>query len=158
MKNKIFKEKGFTLIELLLVIGILVILISATIVAINPARQFAQANNAARFSGVTTLMNAVYQNIIDNAGKFCPDLVTGEEFVIPSTAGPISSGGVDIYDCLIGSEATYLSTLPLDPQDGKFIDSTDYDTGYTIMKDSNTLRITIAAPSAEIGEVISLTR
>jgi prepilin-type N-terminal cleavage/methylation domain-containing protein len=33
-------QKGFTLIELLVVIGIVGILLSITLVAINPARQF----------------------------------------------------------------------------------------------------------------------
>jgi prepilin-type N-terminal cleavage/methylation domain-containing protein len=36
--------KGFTLIELLVVIGIVVILMTAALVAINPFRQFAMAN------------------------------------------------------------------------------------------------------------------
>ncbi|MDQ5951176.1 MAG: hypothetical protein QG639_453, partial [Patescibacteria group bacterium] len=38
-------KHGFTLIELLVVIGILAVLLAITLVAINPARQFAQANN-----------------------------------------------------------------------------------------------------------------
>lgn len=144
-------KKGFTLIELLLVIGILVILISATIIAINPVRQFAQANNATRFSNVTTLMNAVYQNIVDNAGQFdCPTS-------IPATATIVGSGvgEVNLHDCLV---PTYLSTIPFDPQNGDYTSSTDYSSGYTILQDSTTGRITIAAPSAQLGENISLTR
>ncbi len=45
MDKKLQQQKGFTLIELLVVIGILTVLLSIVLVAINPARQFSQANN-----------------------------------------------------------------------------------------------------------------
>lgn len=148
-------KRGFTLIELLLVIGILVILISATIIAINPVRQFAQANNASRFSNVTTLMNAVYQNIVDNAGQF--DFAGCPATAMPTTATIIGSGSgqADLCGCLV---PTYLSTIPADPQNGNYASCTSYDAGYTILQDSTTGRITITAPSAQLGETISLTR
>lgn len=56
--------RGFTLIELLLVIGIVAILASIVIVAINPTRQLAQARNAQRHSDVRTILDAVRQNQI----------------------------------------------------------------------------------------------
>jgi type IV pilus assembly protein PilA len=62
-------NQGFTLIELLVVIGILGVLLAIVIVAINPAKQFAQANNTTRRSSVIALLNAVNQYSADNTGK-----------------------------------------------------------------------------------------
>ena len=54
-------HKGFTLIEILIVIGIIAILSSIVIIAVNPARQFAQARDTKRQSDVNAILNAVYQ-------------------------------------------------------------------------------------------------
>ena len=60
-KTKFSTQKGFTLIELLVVIGILAILLAITLIAINPARQFGQANDTKRRSDATQILNAVGQ-------------------------------------------------------------------------------------------------
>ena len=67
--SKLKNQKGFTLIELLVVIGILAVLLAITLIAINPARQFAQANNTKRRSDVNAILNAVNQYMADNKGS-----------------------------------------------------------------------------------------
>jgi prepilin-type N-terminal cleavage/methylation domain-containing protein len=171
--------KGFTLIELLVVIGIIVILMAAAIVAINPFKQFAMANNAARWSGVTTIMNAISQRIVDNKGKVnynvddpatptddfpvtdCP--ATGDD--VPTTTAAII--GSDItggqYDLCGALVPTYVGVLPYDPQNGNFgADCTvAYNTRYSILCDATTKRIKICAPDTQIppeSAVICITR
>lgn len=148
---KVFKNvKGFTLIELLVVIGILAILLSIVLIAINPARQFGQANNTRRRSDVTQILNAIGAYAADNKGVLPSSITT--------TVTGISSTGVNICSDLV---TNYIPALPQDPTTGTGTSITDctvaYDTGYTVVKDVNN-RVTVAAPSAENGEVISNTR
>lgn len=154
--------KGFTLIELLVVIGIIVILMTAALVAINPFKQFAMANNASRWSGVTTMMNAISQAMVDGKGAFkctpvgaavtnCP--ATGD--TVPTTATNIAnSGGYDICSCLVDE---YVATMPYDPQTGSYTSCTTYDSQYSISCSTANGRITIAAPDAQ-NETILITR
>jgi type IV pilus assembly protein PilA len=152
MKNIHNKRKGFTLIEVLIVIGIIAILATVVLVAVNPGRQFALARNSQRVSNINALINAIGQNIADNKGTF--KCATG---TIPTTSTSLKTGtgGYDIRPCLV---PTYLSELPADPETGSMTSPTDYDTGYSLSQDSTTKRIIITAPSAELGETISITR
>ena len=137
------QTKGFTLIEILLVMGIIAILAAVVIVAINPARQFAQARNTQRTSNVFSILNAIGQNMSDHQGVFeCP------AGVIPTATTTLkSNGGYNIADCIV---PTYMPVLPHDPSapGAHVTSSTDYDTGYVISYDSATNRITVAAPYA----------
>src|SRR6266568_8087962 len=75
--RSIFKrQEGFTLIELLVVIGILAILLAITLIAINPARQFGQANDTKRRSDINAILNAIGQYQASNAGNL-PSEVAG---------------------------------------------------------------------------------
>ena len=62
-------KKGFTLIELLIVIAIIAIIAGAVLVAINPAKRIAEANDSQRWSEVNSLVNAISQFSVDNAGS-----------------------------------------------------------------------------------------
>lgn len=151
------KSFGFTLIEILVVIGLIAILATIVIIAINPSRQFAQGRNNQRLANVNAILNAIGQRVAENKGVFagaiasstCPTL-TASSTVIANT------GGVDL-SCLV---PTYLPTaLPFDPSaaGAHWTSETNYTTGYFVSVDSNG-RYTISAPSAELGQTISVTR
>src|SRR6266571_2107130 len=91
LTNKSYK--GFTLIELLVVIGILAVLLAIVLIAINPARQFAQANDTKRRSDVNAILNAVDQYAADHHGTL-PGAITG-------TPTNISKAGIDICSLLV---------------------------------------------------------
>lgn len=149
---KIFYKKsaGFTLIELLVVIGILAVLLSIVLIAINPARQFAQANNTKRRSDIGSILNAVGAYSADNKGVL-PAAIT-------TTPQAISKAAADICTNLV---TTYISALPSDPQTNSGASVTDcassYTTGYVIVKDAAN-RVTVSAPGAELSESITITR
>src|SRR5579864_2828651 len=88
LTKQVKNQKGFTLIELLLVIGILAVLLAITLIAINPAKQFSQANDTQRRSDVDAILNAINQYQADNLGKLPPNMpITG------AVATDIKSGG-----------------------------------------------------------------
>jgi prepilin-type N-terminal cleavage/methylation domain-containing protein len=147
MKN-LKKQKGFTLIEILVVIGIIAILAAVVIVALNPARQFAQARNTQRWSNINTLLNAVGQRMADNRGIWTYGGSTGCPDNLPPTSTAIGTDGIDLAACVV---PTYVSTMVTDPASGS-----SADTHYEIVRTSG--RITISAPYAELGETISVTR
>jgi type IV pilus assembly protein PilA len=143
--------KGFTLVELLVVIGVLAVLLTITLIAINPARQFSQSNNTKRASDVNTILNAVHQYAADNKGT----LPAG----ITATSQTVSSGGANICAALV---TDYVAALPVDPLTNNGTPVSDctaaYDTNYTIIRSASNNRITVSAPAAELGAVISVTR
>jgi prepilin-type N-terminal cleavage/methylation domain-containing protein len=105
-------RKGFTLIELLLVIGIIAILASIVIVAINPTKQLGDARNAQRRSDVNTILNAVYQYAIDHNGTLPTGITTVTKHICATGAGTTCDTSGISLDVLTGS---YIVKLPHDP-------------------------------------------
>ncbi|MBU2524809.1 prepilin-type N-terminal cleavage/methylation domain-containing protein [Patescibacteria group bacterium] len=145
MNNK----KGFTLIEILLVIVIIAVLAGIVLIAVNPARQVSQANDAQRRSDVNSILNAIHQYAIDNRGALPSSITTSAQ-----TMGS-SVGQANICSNLV---PTYIAALPYDPtaSGSGYTDCASYNTGYTVIKDANN-RITVNAASAEVDS-ISVTR
>ncbi|MEN9328486.1 MAG: hypothetical protein RI947_1294 [Candidatus Parcubacteria bacterium] len=155
MKKKSIFQRGFTLIELLVVIGILAILLAITLVAINPTKQFQQSNNTKRRSDVNAILNAINQYQADNKGAL-PGGITATAAVIGDDT---ANGQVDLCATLVPE---YIAALPVDPLTNNGAPVTDcaaaYDTNYTVVQGASDNRISIAAPAAELGETISVTR
>lgn len=155
--KKINKQKGFTLIEILVVIGILGILATVVLVAVNPNRQFKQARDSQRVANVNTILNAIGQNIADHEGNlFCEGSI--RELTINS-AYRIRNGGIgDSYDIASCLTPDYISKLPYDPSmDGAHYENEDdYDTGYDLRVGLDG-RLTVVA-RGELQEEISVTR
>lgn len=158
--SHLHKQRGFTLLEILLVVALLGILAAIVIVAINPSRQVAQTNNAQRRADVATIINAVYQYGIDNNGDLSalslPDDVPGDCTADSDheacVTGGTCTGLVDLS--LLTNSGTYLVSIPTDPTG-----STTNGAGYHIvLDDTNTDRVTVCAPDAQLSQTIQVTR
>lgn len=149
------KRRGFTLIELLVVIGILAVLLAIVLIAINPARQFSQANNTKRRSDVNAILNAIHQYAADTKGNLSAmGLQTAD-----GAAAEVANTQTDVCTLLV---TRYLAALPVDPLTNNgtpVIDCTQaYATDYHVVQSTTDNRITVSAPSAELGETITVTR
>jgi hypothetical protein len=125
------------------------------LIAINPARQFSQANNTKRSSDVNAILNAIDQYAADNKGALPANMpAAGTTVVIGNGAGESN-----ICTDLI---TRYLAALPVDPltNNGTPVSNcvANYTTGYTVVRSANDNRVTITAPAAELGATIAVTR
>ena len=136
------KQKGFTLIEILLVIGIIAVLATVVIVALDPAQRFQDAQDSRRVSDMQSILSAIQQYIIDNRGSLPTGLDNSEtEKQIgtatsgceTSTAECAVNGTGDCIDLSIPLQR-YLKTIPFDPVDGS-----DALTGYTVVVNANNI-------------------
>lgn len=160
-------QKGFTLIEILVVIGIIAILAAVVLIAINPARQFAQARNSQRTSNVNAILNAIGQNMADNKGLIkcgSNDAQKVDEY-LPTNEDPYdikNPDGKNLRDCIVPQ---YMSEISVDPEkEGDAINEDladgSYDTGYEIERVGS--RITVRAPLTGLTDeevaIIEVTR
>ncbi|HVZ12695.1 MAG TPA: type II secretion system protein [Patescibacteria group bacterium] len=152
---------GFSLIELLVAIGILAVLLGITLIAINPAQQFAKTNNSKRENDVVSILDGINQYMSDTHGVLPGGLSSA---ACPSSTpcelqGAAATGAVDLCPTLV---TKYLAFFPRDPlvSNGDAIKTCDntYDSGYKVSVDNADNRITVTAPHAELSAVIKVTR
>lgn len=149
-------KKGFTLIELLVVIGILAILLAITLIAINPARQFGQANNTKRRSDILQILNATHQYVAENQGQL-PTEISG----LAADTATAFSAATALTTLCAKLMPTYIPALPTDPSlntaNVTNCAAVGWDTGYQIKRDAAN-RVTVVAPVTDNSAVISVTR
>jgi len=154
------RQKGFTLIELLIVIGIIAFLASAIFIAVDPAKRFAEARNARRWTDVSSILEAVLEYAVDNGGTLPAgiDNAVGTVQVLGTNASGCDSGcgaKTSVSACLDLSSALvdeYLSAIPKDPLTG-----TDGFTDYYLNKTTKG-RIEVGACDPELGATIYVSR
>lgn len=150
------KKRGFTLFELVIVVAILGIITAATLIFLNPAQQFAATRNNQRRIHINALLNSIGQNTSDNNGTF-----SCSSGALPTTTKIMADNAVadsyNIAPCLVPA---YLASLAYDPNASgtQWASTTFYNTGYSVYRDAVTGRVTVGAPYAELGQVISVTR
>ncbi|MFA7686103.1 MAG: hypothetical protein WCX95_04880, partial [Candidatus Gracilibacteria bacterium] len=96
------------------------------------------------------ILDAVHQFAIDSRGVM-PATITA----VPTVMG----NGVGLIDVCADLVPTYITAMPFDPTDanGAYTSCAAYNTGYQISVDADG-RVTVAAPTAELDETISVTR
>lgn len=113
------------------------------------AKRYIQANNMQRRSDINAILNGINQYTAANKGEM-PTVIT-------QSTQQISSSGTDLCNLLVPS---YLYALPVDPNinTGRAIEKCggSYMTGYRVSATGSV--VTVSAPYAEGGEVISVTR
>ena len=157
-------KKGFTLIELLIVIAIIAIIAGAVLVAMNPAKRIADANNGRRWEEVNSILNAIQQYVVDNTGSLpkCDGVTDGSPTDDYSIQDPTGTTGKPVYQhvgrcttgcdtgatglvCDLGALITsgYLSSMPKAPN----TTSTEANTGYDVyLSAAASTNVCVSAP------------
>ena len=149
-------RRGLTLIEIIIAVALISILAGMGFLAMNPVGQLAAARNSQRTFHLNGLMNGIRQNMADTSGGG----FTCDSGSLPTSTPQKMATGVGNYDiapCLV---PTYLPNIPFDPSatGAHYASNSDYDTGYTIVRNASTGQVTVNAPAAELNKVISITR
>ncbi|MBI2463650.1 beta-propeller domain-containing protein [Candidatus Peregrinibacteria bacterium] len=113
-------------------------------------------NNTLRNNDVKALLDAISEYSIDNSGALPSSIPSTENGQVAAVIGnDASKGQADFCSELV---PTYIAAMPFDPtaEGAHYTDCSDYNTGYTVISIDN--RVTIAAPSADSGETINVTR
>lgn len=149
MRSPQQSHPGFTLMELIMVIGLISILMVIVYGAINPRKQYEDAENADRTYSIRAIEHSITQYIIDgnnftgipngigNALPICQDTVTGTDCTV-------TAGGYDLSILINNGE--YAVNIPIDPaQTGSVL------SGYYIYMDGSFIRICSPIKDANCG-------
>jgi prepilin-type N-terminal cleavage/methylation domain-containing protein len=135
--QRAISEKGFTLMEFLIVIGIIVVLVSAIVFAINPGSQLERARDRQREAHI----NSIYLALIDYRSR-----EGGGDY--PACVGTTAS---DVSSCSGDLVPDYLVEIPEDPDS-----NCEYTTGYFVKEEASTERIGVKAMCAEGDDEITV--
>ncbi len=156
-------QKGFTLLEVLLVVAIIAILAGIVIIAINPGKNLGDTRNSQRSADVNTIINGVYQYVLDNNGSNPPVGGRTGAVAISSTLTEVCNatastctGLVDLN--VLSTNGKYLVSIPSDPScPGGTPACAANGAGYKIGLTTNG-RLQVTAPQAEQSKTISVTK
>jgi len=137
------QKNGYTLVELLITVMVLVIILSAVAVIINPLKRKAQVEDYRRENNINAIMVAVKSYIFESYGQMikCGDteeLPRDNEWYCIGT-GLCMDTSITATECDLNPTLVtdYLEELPKDPTK-----NSDTDTGYAIKRDlSNKISI-----------------
>ncbi|HKY74088.1 MAG TPA: prepilin-type N-terminal cleavage/methylation domain-containing protein [Patescibacteria group bacterium] len=154
MMSKRTTNSGFTLIEVLITVAIIAVLATIVYVSLNPVQRFADARNSHRWIDVDSIITAIHEYIVDNAGTLPAGIDTTEKQLGTCGSGGATacSGAADACLDLSSLLVTYLKTMPVDPSNG-----TASATKYSVVANANNI-ITVKACAAENGTVIEVSR
>lgn len=111
-------QRGFTLIELLVVIGIIAVLFAVVLVAVNPARRFAESRNARRQADVRSILDATLGYIVDNKGNLPANMPpTPTSTCVGASGSTHGNGGREVMNSTDGSNLEALWHLNGDSRD-----------------------------------------
>lgn len=113
--KKLLSSKGFTLIELLVVITILGILVTLTLVTINPAEAQKKARDTQRLKDMATLQSLVEQYLTDNPGDVLTLAAKGSDVTGTNNCSTGWLSQAIKVSSVNGDFCRYANLVPTDP-------------------------------------------